>query len=75
MISFVVVELIALDWDYLDSDTDSPELFPSGGFQKDAKRDAHFDLVDETARQLRRSEQYVENARSSVPESPVWLHK
>ena len=49
-----VSELVALDWDHVDLDTDWPELYLPGGIQKGTKRDAYLDLEDETARQLRR---------------------
>jgi hypothetical protein len=48
-----VSELIALDWDHVDFDADTPELSLPGGLQKGAKRDAYLNLKDETARQLR----------------------
>lgn len=43
-------ELVALDWDYIDLDADTPELYLPGGLQKGTKRDAYLDLEDETAR-------------------------
>ena len=49
-----VSELVALDWDYLDLDAESPELILPGSIQKGNKRDAYLDLNRETARQLRR---------------------
>ena len=49
-----VSELVELDWDHLDLDADTAELYLPGGIQKEAKRDAYLDLEDETARQLRR---------------------
>ena len=49
-----VSELVALDWNYLDLDAESPELILPGNIQKGNKRDAYLDLDRETARQLRR---------------------
>lgn len=47
-----VSELVALNWDHVDLDTDSAEISLPGGLQKGTKRDAYLDLEPETARQL-----------------------
>lgn len=49
-----VSELVALDWDHIELDSDPPEIYLPGGIQKGAKRDAYLDLDPEMARQLRR---------------------
>ena len=49
-----VSELVALDWDHLDLDTDPAELYLPGGIQKGTKCDAYLDLAPETVRQLHR---------------------
>lgn len=49
-----VSELVALDWDHVDLDTNPPELFHPGDLQKGTKRDAYLNLDDEMARQFRR---------------------